>query len=189
MLAEPGEFRFHIHPSVRPALRSESATDLRPYRPSDVIRSHASRQDAAQLNLGGIARQFIVRGDIEYSTLDAIHSAGDRINGMLDDPGLPRGVIEEVRGQITSMLADAELLRERITQQRITGGFGGQTHEIDQFGRWTVAFLSGLGAQLSSGPVGSELRVQELCRRLESEARRLSDAAGLSREAQRRRDD
>ena len=207
VLVEPEEFRFHIHPSVRPALRSESASprrnsrggakDLDSYNSSDNISIGAVGSGlASSVNVGGIQREFVVRGDIEYSMLEAIQQVATRINRAVYDSRSSSKMFKEVSEPINEhlerMLSDAKLIEGRITQGRLKktrdSELDNAIPEVDDFIHRTVDSLSDLGAHLRRiGAGGNDLNLEALGREIENGARYLSDLAGFSHKARRKR--
>ena len=163
---EPNESQFYIHPCFRQALRSATATDLKPYRPPPT-----TLLEADILSTAGRIGNVRLRGGRGYYERSSIERSVERILERLNDPQLAPDAAAEIAERVQQMSKHADQVRRKARSVDET--------ELSGYIRWTCRFLLDLAQELQDGGMGDDHRIQTIARTIEDEARRLADEAGI----------
>lgn len=167
-LVEPDECRFYLHPCFRQALRSTSATDLRPY-PKPVRFTPLEPPGVGRIGLRP------VRGSRDYALLRRIERVAERIGPLLTDPELPPETAREIREVIDAMVHDTQALRQELAE----GARADVPGEVEGHVRWACGLLKQTATQLNGSGVGDDPRVIRIARTMEDQIRTIAEEAQI----------
>lgn len=164
-LIDPDECRFFVHPCFRQALRSNTATDLRPMPKPQQVLSIA--------NVGRIGLVSNIGPGRSAEFPHEVDRAVDRIVTELDDPLLLRAVATELADILNSIREENAIVQQSQYVNPVNSSANVRSHA-----KWVCGLLVETASQLEHGGMGDDGAVRRVARILEEEASRLRKTSG-----------